>query len=467
MGLADLRGVPTSTHDPASIEAFEEALTQSLAISGDPLATIDAALEREPGFVMGHCLRAQMQLMTMERSQLPEVARHIAMAEALAGEANDREREHIAAVRAWVNGHLRRALDHWEGVLLDYPLDLLALFSAHMTDFYLGDPVQMRDRVARALRAWDETVPGYGFVQGIYAFGLEECADYGHAEEVGRKAVEINPKDTYAIHAVTHVMEMQGRQEDGIRWMSEREADWVDSGFAIHLWWHRALFHLDLGDIDRVMEIYDQGVRNKSSDISLEELDAAALLWRLNLLGVEVGDRWSELADKWEPSAEDTHYAFNDMHAMMTFAGDGRDMAAARLLGATASYVTERGGTNARMTKDVGIPVCRALLAFGREEYSAAVDLLLPVRYKSGAFGGSYAQRDVINLTLVEAAIRARRYKLAHALLSERIALKPSSPLNWQNLSRVMDGLNDPKAARAARTRAEALAAGGARAGAA
>lgn len=464
MGLADVRGVPTSSNNPQSLEAFETALTQSLAIKGDPIATIDRALAEDPGFVMGHCLRAQMQLVTMERALLSEAARHAALAEALTGEANEREREHIAAVRAWLNGDLERALDHWERVLLDYPRDALALFSAHMTDFYLGAPAQMRDRVARALRAWNESVPGYGFIQGIYAFCLEECADYRRAEEIGRKAVEINPKDTYAIHAVAHVMEMQGRQSEGIRWMTERKQDWADSDFAIHLWWHTALYHLDLGEIDRVMEIYDQGVRNKSSEISLEELDAAALLWRLNLLGIDVDDRWSELADKWEPSAEDTHYAFNDMHAMMTFAGDHRDMAAARLLGATASYVTERGGTNAMMTKQAGIPVCRALLAFAREQYAAAVDLLLPVRYKCGAFGGSYAQRDVISLTLIEAAIRARRYKLAHALLAERIELKPTSPLNWQNLARALEGLGDMKGARAARDRAQSLISGAAKA---
>ena len=461
MGLNDIRDVPTSAENQASLDRLEEALDLAIIMRGDPVAVIDAALEDEPGFVLGLCLRAEMQLLTTERARLPQAARDVEMAEALTGAANDRERGHIAAIRAWLEGDLEKAVDCWESVLLEYPRDLIALFAAHMTDFFLGEAVQMRDRISRALRGWDGDTPGYGYVLSMYGFSLEEAGDFARGEENGRMAVELNPKDVYAIHAVAHVMEMQGRQEDGIEWMTSRQADWaVDCGFAIHLWWHTAMYHLDLGQYDRVFEIYENGIRHSTDGISLEELDAASILWRLNLLGVDVSDRWGELADRWEPSAEDTYYAFNDMHAMMAFAGDGRDMAAAKLLAATASYVTERGGTNAQMTRDVGIPICRALLAFSREDYDATVDLLLPVRYKSNVFGGSYAQRDVIALTLIEAAIRARRFSLAHALLAERAALKETSPMTWKLMARALDGVGDRPGGDAARGRAEALLSG-------
>ena len=461
MGLKDIRGVPTSTRSQASLDQLEAALDLAITMRADPIALLDEALEEKPGFVVGLCLRAEMLLLTTERARLPQVARDVEMAEALTGKANDRERGHIAAIRAWLEGDLERATDCWESVLLNYPRDLIALFCAHMTDFFLGEAPQMRDRISRALRGWDADTAGYGYVLGMYAFALEEAGDFTRGEEYGRKAVELNPLDVYAIHAVAHVMEMQGRQEDGINWMTERQSDWaVDCGFAIHLWWHTAMYHLDLEQYDRVFEIYENGIRHSADGISLEELDAASMLWRLNLLGVDVGDRWWELADRWEPSAEDTYYAFNDMHAMMTFAGAGRDMAAAKLLAATASYVTERGGTNAQMTKDVGIPVCRALLAFSRQDYGMVVDLLLPIRYRSNVFGGSYAQRDVIALTLIEAAIRAGRFPLAHALLAERAALKENSPMTWKLMARALDGLGDRPAADNARGRAEALLAG-------
>lgn len=461
MGLNDIRYVPTSTDSQASLDRLEEALDLAIIMRGDPVAVLDEALAEDPGFVLGLCLRAEMQLLTTERSRVPQAARDVEMAEALTGAANDRERGHIAAIRAWLEGDLEKATNCWEAVLLDYPRDLIALFAAHMTDFFLGEAAQMRDRISRALRGWDADTPGYGYVLGMYAFSLEEAGDYARGEENGRKAVELNPKDVYAIHAVAHVMEMQGRQEDGIRWMTERQENWaVDCGFAIHLWWHTAMYHLDLEQYDRVFEIYENGIRHSADGISLEELDAASMLWRLNLLGVDVSDRWDELADRWEPSAEDTYYAFNDMHAMMAFAGAGRDMAAAKLLAATASYVTERGGTNAQMTKEVGIPICRALLAFSREDYGAAVDLLLPIRYRSNVFGGSYAQRDVVALTLIEAAIRAGRFPLAHALLAERVALKETSPMTWKLMGRALDGLGDKPGADAARGTAARLLSG-------
>ena len=461
MGLTDIRGVPTSTDSRKALDLLEEALSEALAIRGDPVALIDQALETTPDFVLGYCIRAEFRLLTTERSSVPLAAHDVEMAEALTGTANDREGGHIAAIRAWLEGDLEKAVSCWENVLLEYPLDLIAIFAAHNTDFFLGEAPQMRDRLSRALRAWNADTPGYGYVLGMYGFSLEEAGDFVRGEEYGRMAVELNSKDVYAIHAVAHVMEMQGRQEDGIRWMTDRQQDWaVDCGFSVHLWWHTAMYHIDLGDYDRVFEIYENGIRHSANGISLEELDAASMLWRLNLLGVDVSGRWDELADKWEPSAEDTYYAFNDMHAMMTFAGAGRDMAAAKLLAATASYVTERGGTNAQMTRDVGIPLCRALLAFSREDYGATVDLLLPIRYKSNVFGGSYAQRDVIALTLIEAALRAGRFKLAHALMAERTAVKETSPMNWKLMGRALDGLGDTPGGDDARGRAEDLLAG-------
>jgi hypothetical protein len=456
----DARGLATTTKDGRVLDIFEQALDKAMSFAADPLALIDTALEADPEFVMGHCFRATLNALAMERHLLPEISRSVEAAEALKPKANARERSHIAAVRAWCDGDLGKAVSAWESVLLDHPRDLLAIFGAHQTDFYLGDPVQMRDRISRVMRAWDETLPGYGYVLGIHAFGLEECAHYRRAEEAGRKAVALNPDDVYAVHAVAHVMEMQGRQRDGIEWMMGRADHWAQpNGMTIHCWWHTTLYHLELGEIDRVLDLYDNRIYNKNSDISLEELDAAALLWRLNLLNVDVGDRWQELADKWEPSAEDTYYAFNDMHAMMTFAGANRDFAAAKLLGACASYVTERQGTNARMTSAVGIPVCRAILAFARGDYGSAVDLLLPVRYHSHTFGGSYAQRDVIAQTLIEASLRCGRYNLAHALLAERLALKPTSPLTWQTLARALQGLDEGKAAAEAQDKAAKLAA--------
>ena len=176
----------------------------------------------------------------------------------------------------------------------------------------------------------------------MQAFGLEECGAYGEAEETGHRAIELEADDCWAQHALAHVLEMQARQEEGIGFMEERKANWAqeDNGFAFHNWWHTALYHLDQGNSRRALEIYDQGVRPQPSEIRLMMLDAAALLWRMHLRGLDTGKRWEELADGYQKGDENGFYAFNDMHAMMSFVAAGRPEAAATLLKAVEASAT-------------------------------------------------------------------------------------------------------------------------------
>lgn len=456
-GLEDPRGVPVGTADPDNLAALERAHDMALGFHGDAVAEIDARLAAAPDFVMGHVFKAGVLTQAMERRVQPEMVAALERAEALAHRANGRERGHMAAIRAWAAGDFARACALWDEVLLEHPRDLLALHLAHLSDVLLGHTHELRDRVARVLPEWHEGVPGYGWVLGFYAFGLEENRDFARAEETGRRAVAINPRDAYAIHAVAHVHETTGRQRCGIRWLTERLADWRHGGFADHLWWHLALLHLDLGEIDRVREIYDTEMRAAGDAAVYQELDSAALLWRLELYGHDVGGRWHELAEKWAHAAEDRLYAFNDVHAMMAFLGDGRGDLAERVLAANDRLVREGGGDNAAMAREVGLPVCRAQAAFVRGAYDEAVEHLHPLHGATHRLGGSHAQRDVVELTLIVAALRAGRWRLARALVNARCALKPTSPQTWRLLARARRGAGDRDGARAAAARAESL----------
>ncbi len=457
MPLKDLRDVPVSTTSRAALAKYEKAAELLHGYYADPLAAIDEALAEDPGFVMAHCLRAALFLASTERPAEAELRNSIEAAEASGGNANDRERGHIAALRSWLDGNFDRTAWLYEKVLAEHPRDLLALQVAHQCDFFLGQSSQLRDRVARVLHAWNDNLPGHGYVMGMHAFGLEEMGDYARAEERGRKALDLNRRDPWAVHAVAHVMEMQGRQADGIAWLTTRADDWApENMFAFHNWWHLALYHLDLDQHDRVLALYDTAIRPKRSEVALEMLDAAALLWRLQLRGVDVGGRWAELADCYEPMAEQAYYAFNDAHAMLAFAGAGRSKAAAALLKALEKR--QKGGdANAAMTREVGLPVCRAIDAFARGDYAATVELLMPLRPIAHRFGGSHAQRDLLSLTLIEAALRAKQGGTARALLSERAQLKPSSPFNWTTTARALELTGDAAAATTARHKAEAL----------
>lgn len=191
-----------------------------------------------------------------------------------------------------------------------------------------------------------------------------------------------------------------------------------------------------------MLELYDTQVRAQPSTFALDMVDATALLWRLSLRGVDVGNRWQELADGWERTLEDGFYAFSDAHAMMSFIGAKRPAAKRKLL-ATLERRVEGRGTNAMMTRDVGLPLCRALVAFAEERYTTAVETLLDVRTIANRLGGSNAQRDLIHLTLVESAHRAARHRLAFALSAERTRFKPTSPFNWLLAARSGGAIGD------------------------
>ena len=446
MALMDCRDVPVSTGNRASLDRYETAVHLLHGYYGDPLAAIDRALQEDPEFIMGHCLRAGLMVMSTEKGAEPMLEKSVRAAQALLHRANDRERGHVAAASAWLNGNYERAVRLYGDILLDFPRDTLALQLAHVGDFFLGQSSMLRDRVAQVLPFWNGSGPGYGYVLGMHAFGLEETALYGQAEDTARKALALNARDPWAVHAVAHVMEMQNRLDEGIDWLLSRASDWApENGFAFHNWWHLALFHLDRGEGERVLQLYDTAIRRPEGAVVLEMIDASALLWRLHLRGMAVGERWDNLANAWEPRIEEAYYAFNDAHAMMAFVGAGRRDASRRLLRVLEKRTAE-GGTNGRMTWEVGLPLCRALYAFGEGQYAQACELLQPLRLVASRFGGSHAQRDLIGLTLVEAAIRGRKLPLARALLAERTALKPESPYNNATTIRVLRLIKDERA---------------------
>lgn len=457
MTLTDARGLPVTASSAAAVAGFDAALELLLSFSGDPIGAVEAAIELDPSFLLAHCLRADLMLLGTDRQYLPEAVDSLRRAEALAAAGTEREQWHVAAVRAWVDGQFEQAADCWERALLIAPRDALALIAAHQADFFLGASQSLRDRIARVLPAWDADTAGYGYVLGMHAFGLEEMGDYAAAEQAGRHAVELNPRDAWAIHAVAHSYEMQGRTRDGIGWLTEREDDWArDNFFAVHNWWHLSLYHLDADQPGQVLDIYDTRIRREPSTAMLDLLDASALLWRLNLSQIDTGERWVEVADSWRRFADDRWYAFNDLHAMMGFAATGAADDAERLLVALAE-VAAGATTNARMAREVGLPQARGLWAFGRGDYAESLQQLMPIRFIAARAGGSHAQRDLLQMTCAEAAHRAGDHRLARALLNERLALKPSSPHNWLWLARSLAAAGDAPGADAARSRAADL----------
>lgn len=476
---------------------YEQALDDLLFFRPRIMETVRSVLAAAPQSVLGQTLAAYLGVLgTEERDAVAAREGFLRFRSGLDPERlTSRERMHLAAATAWLDGDIHGAGRILGDISIAFPRDALALFAGHQRDFLTGDAQRLRDRVGGALDAWDEDDPHHGPLLGMYAFGLEESGHYEHAEEVGLAALAQNPRDVWGIHSVVHTYEMRGRFSDGIRFLDTRTDDWANGTLlTVHNWWHYALYALESGDTARVLAIYDSALHHdRSTGAAMELLDAAALLWRLYLAQDEQSARWERLADAWENRQDGPHYAFNDAHAVMAYVGAGRIAQAQRLVQDRESWLAEQPDVSGRphgahhahhahssnramtddisngvvtaeisnraMTADIGLPVCRALIAYGQQDYSRAADLLLPVRHRLNGFGGSHAQRDAVQRTLVEASLRAGRTELARTLLSERIQLRPICPYNWSAKARLEEQLGHLTQATAARERAAAQAA--------
>ncbi len=460
----DPQGLAFSAATDEGAALFTQGLGELLRFKPSVFDTLGAAIAASPGCPLPsvakaylHCFMTEPGAAAEGRAVLEALHRHGHPAE-----WSERERGHLAAAEAWAGGDMHRAAAILDTVLLDEPRDVLALRIGHELDFFVGDTPNLRDRVARALGAWREDDPHYGFVLACMSFGLEENGHYARAEECGRRAVELHADDVWGVHAVAHTYEMQARIADAVGFLRAAEAGWgTDNLFTVHNWWHYAIFHLDAGDDATVLDVYDRLLFHDATPrLALVLLDGTSLLWRLFLAGADTGRRFAAIADAWhEVLALEPYYVFNDMHASLAYVGAGRLADAEAVVTRIERYLAAapHPGRWDPILKQVGLPICRALAAFGRGRFGETVELLYPVRSRTHEIGGSHAQRDAIERTLFEAALRAGQTALARALASERTTLRPASPQAWQTAARAAQAAGDTASTHAARRWAEKL----------
>jgi tetratricopeptide (TPR) repeat protein len=427
--IEDAHGHRLSGATAEAAAAYDEAVRAFNLVHGDALGRFDAARQAAPGFAMAHLGKAWVLAIANDPGLLTAAAALVETAGPLP--LNERERSHLAALAHMLQGARAAAVAVLDRHLMRYPFDLVAHQSAALVDGFLGRFHCIRDRSARALPFWSKDRSGYATLLAFHAFGCEEAGDYARAEDESRAAAELEPMSFWPHHTVAHVMEMTGRPEDGLGWMAAREKLWSTPGHLnqVHIWWHKALFHLELGQYEAALALYDGPIRETQRPLCLSLTNATALLWRLDGLGVEVGGRWPELADLWQGHADGKCLVFGDVHAAMAELRAGRDALVERRLEAMRA-TAESGREAATLYRKVGIPVVEGLAAFHRGAWAEAAEQLLPIPFDLWQIGGSHAQRDVVDWTLTEAAVRAGQRDVALSLSHERLASRPRSAPN-------------------------------------
>ena len=424
----DSFGLELTTVSDDAARAWDCAVAESLEHRLSASERVKEVLDADPDCVMALVFRGAMMLMIGTNRVEGKVADVLAHAKRVSGNATRREQMHVAALGHWLAGETNKARAVWREIVSEWPGDLVALRMHHHGSFWSGDRKELLAGPLTAYEALGEYAPGINFVKGMVAFGHEENGDYAQAEKFGREAMEANTNDLWSLHAVAHVLEMQCRHGEGRNLLNQPFGTWEDrTPFKDHLWWHSALFALEEGDMPRVLELYDREVRVDENGFYLDVQNAASLLERLELLGIDVGNRWDELADLAESRAGDHMMPFTDVHFMLALVGAKRLDAARSYLASLKTFGREGGNDAAKVTEDVAVPLSEGLLAYGEGRFEDAADILCAFDHDLSPLGASHAQRDIFQQVKIDAVTRAGRTDTAREMLEVRDRERPGS----------------------------------------
>jgi tetratricopeptide (TPR) repeat protein len=394
----------SSTVSGEAQRAFEHAVYGLATHRPNTGLALQATLAADPNHVAAHALKGFANLI-LAKSELAATAA-AALSDARAALATNNggtgdERILVKALSAAVDGSFSYAADLLEHGFAHRPSTFLPFKIAHALRFMLGDTAGMLVASTRVVETLDETAPAAGFLLGCHAFALEEHGRYKEALAAGQRAVALQPDDSWGLHAVSHVFEMRGETAEGIDWLENSRKAWSRcNNFSFHMAWHLGLLHLERGDHDRVLEIYDDEVRPQQTDDFRDMANAVSLLWRLNQTGVHVGTRWNELAEIALQRRNDTTLIFAALHNLAALVAIGERSGVAELVAEIEAKATG-SGDQARVAAEVGVPMARVLAGLGAPADRRMLDRMVLNLPK---IGGSNAQRDFFVLALAKAA---------------------------------------------------------------
>jgi len=422
----DVTQSAVSLTDSKALASWNKMIRAFLAHGTETPTHLGAVLEQDPDFSMAYAAKSLFSMM-MGRRELVEVAREASVAAEVAlanGAATERERLWCRAATEWVAGRPSGTIAAMEAAMKLNPADTASMKVSQAVRFMQGDSTGMRNSVDAVISAHGKDHALRGYALGCQAFAQEETGDYALAEATGIEGLTYASDDAWGLHAVAHVYDMTHRPTEGIALIEANCGAWEHcNNFRFHVWWHKALLHLDKGEFGRVLEIYDQHVRHDKTDDYRDFSNASSLLMRLELEGIEVGSRWDELASLAETRTDDGCLTFADLHYMLALIGDDRPEAASRLtarVARDAATGTEVGDVMA----DPGLAAAEGLEAFGDAQYSSAFRKLSAAQPRFLAMGGSHAQRDIFERLTIEAGLRAGHLAETEALLRARTALR-------------------------------------------
>ncbi|MGE4481170.1 tetratricopeptide repeat protein [Acidocella sp.] len=413
-------------------------------------ANILKAVEAEPEACLPNAYAA-LFYMFLESQEAPNLARpFLEAAERAAPGASERERMTVAATRAWVDNDIPRAVKIADMIAQAYPRDLAMVKTAQYHHFNLGNAAGML-AIAETVEESNLDIP---YMHGLVAFGYEQCHLLPEAEKAAWRAIELKRKEPWAQHALAHVFLTTGRIEAGVAFLEEASTNWTDlnSFMSTHNWWHLALNYISLGRYEDTLALYDRHVWGIWKEYSQDQIGAVSLLLRLELAGVDVGERWRDVAEHMKGRTNDFVQPFITMQYVYGLARAGY-AEADELMDNLHAFARTAPLFVRSIWEDVAVPACEGLVAHARGAHEQVVARMGAAISRIMEAGGSHAQRDLFEQVLLDSMIRSGRYSTAQQMLEIRRGYHPDSVPANTALALVYGELGLPREAARARAR--------------
>lgn len=431
--LKGSNGLPITTNSSEALTAIERFIDASLRYGKDAIAILDA-IAADPTCAIAQAYAATYYLTQESASTRSQAAPYLSEAQKYIAGATEGEQLYIRAVLAWAQGDIQQALDRHEEIAKKYPHDLLSVQMGQYHYFYVGNSMRLLMIAQKVLPAFRDN----HYLYGMIAFGLEQCYRLEEAEAVGLRAVEINRHDPWAQHAVAHVMETQGRIDEGIAWMESFSDTWesCNSMLLTHNWWHIALYYLEKEDFPKVKALYDRYIWGRATkESSKDQVGAISLLLRLELRGIDVGSRWQELATYLSYRIGEHTLPFQDLHYVYALKKAERDELLQEMLLSAETYVNKALPFVQKVWREVTLPAMQGMVAHAQGNWIKAYAQIGAVLPRLHEVGGSHAQRDLFEQIYLDAWLRNEHNHTALRLLNKRVTSRRYIPLRSHELT--------------------------------
>lgn len=434
--LNDRWDLPVAADNPSVVTGLNTFDTSFITYGTTAAAVWDAA-KADPACVMAQAKAAALEMFLQTGESVAKARPWLRQAEMHLGKTTEREKLWHAQVAAWVDGDAEAAIALCREIIRRWPQDLAAVKMTQFHMFHVGD-------LAGMLAVAEDALPVHRHVaemHGMLAFGLEEMNRLDEAETAGRRAIEMKRAEPWAHHAVAHVMETQGRCEEGFAFMTGLADTWADrnSFMLSHNWWHAALFAIDSDRPEAALKLFDDHVWGVWKEYSQDQVNAVALLARLEFAGLDVGNRWQDVADYIEKRGAEHVEPFLDAHYLLGLTRAGRDAAAATLLSSLRDHVARLDSARlmGRIWQDVGLPLAEGVAAYGKGDWRAAFAQLKPALDGLQQIGGSHAQRDLFWQLWLRAGAKAGEIATVKPYFENRAAERPGVPKHRRELAQL------------------------------